>query len=47
MIVESMGGTVKVESELGKGSLFSLFFKVMCQVPEKNVIPSFGDEKLS
>jgi signal transduction histidine kinase len=32
-IVESMGGTVKVESEEGVGSTFSIVFKVMCKVP--------------
>ena len=37
MIVESMGGTVKVQSEVGKGSIFSIIFKVMCKVPELNV----------
>jgi signal transduction histidine kinase len=27
MIVESMGGTVNVEPEVGKGSIFSITFK--------------------
>ena len=40
MIVESMGGTVKVQSEEGKGSTFSIIFKVMCKVPEERLIDS-------
>lgn len=35
-IVEQMGGKVIVESELGKGSTFSMTFKVMCKVFESN-----------
>ena len=32
-----MGGTVNVVSELGKGSTFSITFKVMCKiVPDKS-----------
>ena len=38
MIVESMGGTVKVQSEEGKGSIFSIIFKVMCKVPEEKLL---------
>jgi hypothetical protein len=30
-----MGGTVKVKSELGKGSTFSIIFKTMCKLPIK------------
>ena len=35
-IVEQMGGKVIVESEEGKGSTFSMTFKVMCKVFESN-----------
>lgn len=37
MIVESMGGTVKVLSEEGKGSTFSVIFKVMCLPPQSKL----------
>jgi signal transduction histidine kinase len=29
-----MGGSVKVESELGVGTTFKIIFKVMCKVPQ-------------
>lgn len=31
-IIEQMGGKVLVESEEGKGSTFSVTFKVMCKI---------------
>jgi len=35
-IVEQMGGEVLVESELGKGSTFSVTFKVMYQITDQH-----------
>lgn len=46
MIVESMGGTVKVQSEEGKGSIFSIIFKVMCKVPEDRLLKSSRHKEL-
>ncbi len=41
MIVEQMGGSVNVQSELGKGSTFAIEFKVMCKVKEDKIfVPS-------
>lgn len=34
MIVEQMGGTVDVKSQVGYGSTFSITFKAMCKIPE-------------
>jgi signal transduction histidine kinase len=33
LIVEKMGGTVKIKSKEGKGSTFSVQFKTMCKIP--------------
>jgi signal transduction histidine kinase len=38
MIVEQMGGSVNVKSELGKGSTFAIEFKVMCKVKENKIL---------
>ena len=32
-----MGGKVKVSSEVGVGSIFSVEFKTMCKVPTKTI----------
>jgi hypothetical protein len=42
-----MGGKVIVESELGKGSTFSMTFKVMCKVTESHIASSHMDVSLS
>jgi len=36
LIVEQMGGKVKVASEYGKGSTFSIELIAMCKVPNTN-----------
>jgi hypothetical protein len=33
-----MGGTVNVKSVVGEGSTFSILFKVMCKVPDAEII---------
>lgn len=42
MIVEQMGGTVIVKSDIGVGTTFSIIFKVMCKVCQ-NVISKDSD----
>ena len=37
-IVEQMGGTVNVKSVVGEGSIFSILFKVMCKVPDAEIL---------
>lgn len=40
MIVEQMGGTVDVKSQVGYGSIFSITFKAMCKIPESQSLLS-------
>ena len=35
-IVETMGGSVEVQSKVGEGSTFIMTFKVMCQMKEED-----------